>query len=204
MSSTPGNYNSVYNQNIFRNIFRPEYTFANGQFQARIDSYLPGNVFVGDSSTNYIVDINGSVIHGQGGDIIVEGGFSTGSGNITVPNGNLVLTNGNAVVNGNIVGTTLNATRSVIANNIGSATIFCESGGFIFPYTLQPSYTSISFQSVTHPGFTAIPRKITLAPFTLFQFASSILSNNTSNPVMIDFTSSIPNFLTDSYVLRSI
>ena len=210
MSSISGNYNSVYDQNILRNIFRPEYTFTEGYYHARIDTYLPGNVFVGDVSTNYIIDLNGSIIYGQGGDIVVAGGFSTGNGNLTIPNGNLVITNGNAAINGNVNATKISTTGSVVAPNIGGATVFCVSSGFVFPYGLQPSVNSISFSSVTDPGFTAVPQKITLSPYSYFQIFTStssvIISNNTITPTMYNFPYNgiTPNFVTDSYVLRSI
>jgi hypothetical protein len=210
MSSISGNYNSVYDQNILRNIFRPQYTFREGYYHARIDTYLPGNVFVGTTSTDYIINLNGSIIHGQGGDIIVERGFSTGDGNLTIPNGNLVITNGNAVINGNVDATQVSTTGSVVAPNVGSATMFCLSSGFVFPYALQPSINNISFSSVTDPGFSALPQRITLSPYCCFQIftttSSVIISNNTETPIMYTFPYNgiTPNFATDSYVLRSI
>lgn len=62
MATVSGTYSSVYNQNIFRNIFQPAYTFVNGEFQSRIDTDLPGNVEIGNSNTNYTLFLNGEAV----------------------------------------------------------------------------------------------------------------------------------------------
>lgn len=270
MTTVSGNYNSVYNQNILRNIFQPAYTLCGGEFQARIDTTLPGNVEVGDSNTNYtfflngeavatavsisswstypatsavnmanyslfnvssiaigkssvssnyVLDVSGSILCSSdivsSGNIVAGGGISTGIGNLTVPLGNVVVASGNVVILGGITGTTITSQTSVIAENIGSATMYCVSSGNVFPLSIQPSYTSVSFTSVIDPSFSALAQSLTLAPRTLFEFVSvspSILnvqlSNASSIPVRFAFptsgTSRTPDFINDSYLLRAI
>lgn len=270
MTTVSGTYNSVYNQNILRNIFQPAYTFCGGEFQARIDTTLPGNVEIGNSNTNYTfflngeavatavsisswstypatsavamanypilnvssiaigktnvssnyaLDVSGSILCSSNivssGNIVAGGGISTGIGNLTVPLGNIVVASGNVIILGALTGTELISQTSVMGENIGSATMYCVSSGNVFPLSIQPSYTTVSFSSVIDPSFNALAQSITLAPRTLFEFVSvspSILSvqlsNTSSIPYRYTFPTSgsarTPDFTNDSYVLRAI
>lgn len=270
MSNVSGTFSTVYDQNIFRNLFVPGYIFQNGEFQSRIDTNLPGNVEIGDSNTNYslllngelvatalsisawstfpavssinaakyeiidvssiaigkinvssnyALDVSGSILCSSNivssGNIVAGGGISTGVGNLTIPLGNIVVASGNVVILGGITGTTITSQTSVIAENIGSATIYCASSGNVFPLSIQPSYTSVSFSSVIDPSFSALAQSITLAPRTLFEFVSTSpsilnvqLSNISSIPFRFTFptpaTTRTPDFISDSYILRAI
>jgi hypothetical protein len=170
-------------------------------------------------SSNYVIDVSGSILCSSNvvssGNIVAGGGISTGIGNLTIPLGNIVVASGNVVIVGGITGTTITSQTSVIAENIGSATIYCVSSGNVFPLSIQPSYTSISFSSVIDPSFSVSAQSITLAPRTLFEFVSTSpgilnvqLSNASSIPVRITFptpgTSRTPDFINDSYLLRAI
>lgn len=62
MANVSGTYSSVYNQNVLRNIFQPAYSLCGGEFQARIDTNLPGNVEIGNSNTNYTFFLNGEAV----------------------------------------------------------------------------------------------------------------------------------------------
>jgi len=50
--------------NLVRNVFVPSYTFDGslGQFSVQLDTNLRGNVNVGDTTTNYSLKINGSIV----------------------------------------------------------------------------------------------------------------------------------------------
>jgi hypothetical protein len=179
------------------------------------------SIAIGQSnvSSNYVLDVSGSILCSSNivssGNIVAGGGITTGIGNLIVPLGNIVVASGNVVILGELTGTAITSQTSVIAENIGSATMYCASAGFIFPLSIQASYTSVSFAGVIDPSFSASPKSITLAPRTLFEFTSTSpsvlnvqLSNTSSIPYRITFpttgASRTPDFTTDSYVLRAI
>lgn len=226
-----GTYNSVYNQNILKNIFQPEYFFQDGYFQTRVVTRLPGDVIIGNSNTDFTLEVNRRIAIGMssatlpyvldasgsirsssnivGQNLVAMQGVAVG-GNVLVAQGNIVVASGNIVASGQVSATTLQATSSVIAQNIGSATLFCLGGGGIFPYVLQPAYISTSFSAVTDPNLlTNVPRNVVLPARTLLTIntttTSITISNSSTRPVMypFPFDGITPSLLTDSYILRA-
>ena len=55
----PATYTATNDLNIVKNIFVPQYKFSNGYFHASVNSWLPGNVYVGDTTTDYRMFVNG-------------------------------------------------------------------------------------------------------------------------------------------------
>ena len=54
-------YSSTDQINILKNVFTPEFQFgAGGYFQPTVKTYLPGNVEIGDPTTNYRLTLNGN------------------------------------------------------------------------------------------------------------------------------------------------
>lgn len=134
--------NSGNVQNYLTGIFHPVYTWVSGLgFQARLDTSLNGNVYIGTTSTSYSLLLNGNPIIGPASwaqfpavtDVNLSGHFifSTSGGSnypVTVSgdlmttggvdvasnlavNGNIAA-NGNLAVNGNIgVGGTINGVQ---------------------------------------------------------------------------------------------
>jgi len=56
-------YSSTEQINLLKNIFTPEFQFgAGGFFQPTVKTYLPGNVDIGDPTTNYTLKLNGNAL----------------------------------------------------------------------------------------------------------------------------------------------
>lgn len=56
-------YSSTEQINLLKNIFTPEFQFgAGGFFQPTVKTYLPGNVEIGDPTTNYTLKLNGNAL----------------------------------------------------------------------------------------------------------------------------------------------
>jgi len=54
-------YSSTDQINLLKNIFTPEFQFGQGgYFQPTVKTYLPGNVEIGDPTTNYSLTLNGN------------------------------------------------------------------------------------------------------------------------------------------------
>jgi hypothetical protein len=54
-------YSSTEQINLLKNIFTPEFQFGQGgYFQPTVKTYLPGNVEIGDPTTNYSLTLNGN------------------------------------------------------------------------------------------------------------------------------------------------
>ena len=241
MSNISGQYNSVYNQNVLRNVFQPAYLFESGTFKSRLDAYIPGNVIIGDNNTNYNLVLNGinlgavniafwstfpavSTVNLNNNDIsgcsniyvsnVIANNITTTTGNITVPQGNIVLTSGNIVALGNINGTRVLSTTSVVGSNIGTATLFCvnDPRELIVPYSIHASYVSVSFSNVTDSDFSSLftPTSLVLPPYTLFTSSNATtsitISNVSSTPLFTKFPylGYTPNLNNDSYILRAI
>jgi len=64
LDSSATQYASSMDVNLVRNVFVPSYTFDGslGQFSVQLDTNLRGNVNVGDTTTNYSLKINGSIV----------------------------------------------------------------------------------------------------------------------------------------------
>ena len=58
----PATYTATNDLNIIKNIFVPQYQFSNGYFHASVNTQLPGNVTVGDSTTNFLMTVNNRVV----------------------------------------------------------------------------------------------------------------------------------------------
>ena len=56
----PATYTATNDLNILKNIFVPQYKLSNGYYHASVNSQLPGNVTVGDTTTNYAITLNGA------------------------------------------------------------------------------------------------------------------------------------------------
>jgi hypothetical protein len=56
-------YSSTEQINLLKNIFTPEFQFgAGGFFQPTVKTYLPGNVEIGDPTTDYTLKLNGNAL----------------------------------------------------------------------------------------------------------------------------------------------
>jgi hypothetical protein len=56
-------YSSTDQINLLKNIFTPEFQFGQGgYFQPTVKTYLPGNVEIGDPTTNYSLTLNGNAL----------------------------------------------------------------------------------------------------------------------------------------------
>lgn len=56
-------YSSTDQINLLKNIFKPEFQFGGGGFfQPTVKTYLPGNVEIGDPTTNYSLVLNGNAL----------------------------------------------------------------------------------------------------------------------------------------------
>ena len=56
-------YSSTEQINLLKNIFTPEFQFgAGGFFQPTVKTYLPGNVDIGDPTTDYTLKLNGNAL----------------------------------------------------------------------------------------------------------------------------------------------
>ena len=63
MSGTGSVYSSTEQINLLKNIFTPEFQFgAGGFFQPTVKTYLPGNVDIGDPTTDYTLKLNGNAL----------------------------------------------------------------------------------------------------------------------------------------------
>jgi len=58
----PATYTATNDLNILKNIFVPRYQFSNGYFHASVNTQLPGNVTVGDPTTNFLMTVNNRVV----------------------------------------------------------------------------------------------------------------------------------------------
>lgn len=58
----PATYTATNDLNILKNMFVPQYQFSNGYFHASVNTQLPGNVTVGDSTTNFLMTVNNRVV----------------------------------------------------------------------------------------------------------------------------------------------
>ena len=58
----PAIYTATNDLNIIKNIFVPQYQFSNGYFHASVNTQLPGNVTVGDATTNFLVTVNNRLV----------------------------------------------------------------------------------------------------------------------------------------------
>lgn len=56
----PATYTATNDLNILKNIFVPQYKLSNGYYHASVNSQLPGNVTVGDTTTNFAITLNGA------------------------------------------------------------------------------------------------------------------------------------------------
>lgn len=56
----PATYTATNDLNILKNIFVPQYKLSNGYYHASVNSQLPGNVTVGDTTTNFAITLNGN------------------------------------------------------------------------------------------------------------------------------------------------
>ena len=56
----PATYTATNDLNILKNIFVPQYKLSNGYYHAYVNSQLPGNVTVGDTTTNFAITLNGA------------------------------------------------------------------------------------------------------------------------------------------------
>jgi len=55
-------YSSTEQINLLKNIFTPEFQFGAGGSFNRLLTYLPGNVDIGDPTTNYTLKLNGKAL----------------------------------------------------------------------------------------------------------------------------------------------
>ncbi len=152
--------NSGNVQNYLTGIFHPVYTWVGGLgFQARLDTSLNGNVYIGTSSTSYTLLLNGNPIQFQSEaswaqfpavtDVNMSGHFlyslSGGSNYPVTVSGDLAVTGGvdiasNLAVNGNIA-----ANGNLAVNgNIGV-------GGTINGVTLGGGYATIPTTTYAGP-----------------------------------------------------
>ncbi len=60
MAPPPATYTATNDLNILKNIFVPQYKLSNGYYHASVNSQLPGNVTVGDTTTNFAITLNGA------------------------------------------------------------------------------------------------------------------------------------------------
>jgi len=58
----PAIYTATNDLNILKNIFVPQYQFSNGYFHASVNTQLPGNVTVGNTTTNFLMTVNNRVV----------------------------------------------------------------------------------------------------------------------------------------------
>jgi hypothetical protein len=58
----PATYTATNDLNILKNIFVPQYQFSNGYYRASVNTQLPGNVTVGDTTTHFKMYVNGEPI----------------------------------------------------------------------------------------------------------------------------------------------
>ena len=58
----PAIYTATNDLNIIKNIFVPQYQFSNGYFHASVNTQLPGNVTVGNATTNFLVTVNNRLV----------------------------------------------------------------------------------------------------------------------------------------------
>lgn len=56
----PATYTATNDLNILKNIFVPQYKLSNGYYHASVNSQLPGNVTVGNTTTNFAITLNGA------------------------------------------------------------------------------------------------------------------------------------------------
>ena len=56
----PATYTATNDLNILKNMFVPQYKLSNGYYHASVNSQLPGNVTVGDTTTNFAITLNGA------------------------------------------------------------------------------------------------------------------------------------------------
>lgn len=154
--------NSGNVQNYLTGIFHPVYTWVGGLgFQARLDTSLNGNVYIGTSSTSYTLLLNGNPIQSLSGaaaqwaqfpaitDVDMSGhalySLSGGSAYPVTVSGDLAVTSGidiasNLAVNGNIAANG----NLAINGNIGV-------GGTINGVTLGGGYATIPTTSYAGP-----------------------------------------------------
>lgn len=59
VAPAPVTYTATNNLNMMKNIFIPQYNFSGGFFHAYVNTYLPGNVAIGDPTTNFSNTLNG-------------------------------------------------------------------------------------------------------------------------------------------------
>jgi hypothetical protein len=58
----PATYTATNDLNILKNIFVPQYKLSNGYYHASVNTHLPGNVIVGDTTTNFAITMNGAAL----------------------------------------------------------------------------------------------------------------------------------------------
>lgn len=58
----PATYTATNDLNILKNIFVPQYKLSNGYYHASVNTQLPGNVTVGDTTTNFGITLNGNSV----------------------------------------------------------------------------------------------------------------------------------------------
>jgi len=56
----PATYTATNDLNALKNIFVPQYQFSNGYYHAIVNTQLPGNVAVGNSTTGFLLTVNGA------------------------------------------------------------------------------------------------------------------------------------------------
>lgn len=56
----PATYTATNDLNTLKNIFVPQYQFSNGYYHAIVNTQLPGNVAVGNSTTGFLLTVNGA------------------------------------------------------------------------------------------------------------------------------------------------
>ena len=56
----PATYTATNDLNALKNIFVPQYQFSNGYYHAIVNTQLPGNVAVGNTTTGFLLTVNGA------------------------------------------------------------------------------------------------------------------------------------------------
>ena len=60
MAPPPATYTATNDLNALKNIFVPQYQFSNGYYHAIVNTQLPGNVAVGNTTTGFLLTVNGA------------------------------------------------------------------------------------------------------------------------------------------------
>lgn len=146
VAPAPVTYTATNDLNVLKNIFTPAYLYNGAYFTTRVDTHLPGNVSIGDSTTNFSNTLNGiqiaTISH-------VQSWSQWSAGYNLNMNNNSILQVSNIAFGGNSTGTyTINAPQGSI--NISSYFLngrYTDLSGGIPSWATRPASSNVNMNS---------------------------------------------------------